>query len=97
MNDMTIKISGITYHVKEVPFIDINGDRNFKGVCRYDTTSLEIIHSISEDRKSETLIHEITHAIAYEANVEMSEDDVTQFSKVLYQVLIDNDFSFLKK
>lgn len=92
-----IKVGGIVYTVQPMSFVEIGDDRNFKGACRFNYALIEIADSISYQRQQETLIHELTHAIAHEANVEMSEDDVIQFSKVLYQVLKENDFGFLKE
>lgn len=92
-----IKVGGIIYTVQLPSFVEIDDDRNFKGACRFNYALIEISEYLGQQIKHETLIHELTHAIAHEANVEMTEDDIIQFSKVLYQVLQDNDFSFLKQ
>ena len=92
-----VKVGGITYGISLVPVIEINGSRNYSGLFKANDAQLEIIEAMSDDRKNEILIHELTHAIAYEAHVDMDEDSVIQFSKVLNQVLQDNDFGWLKR
>lgn len=92
-----VKVGGINYKIDQVPIIEISGSRDYNGRFIANEAQIDIIDALSDDRKKEVLIHELTHAIAYEAHVEMDEDAVIQFSKVLNQVLQDNDFSFLKK
>ena len=99
-----IEVAGITYAVEELPFIEINNNRNYMGMCSYDQTKIEVLTSISDDRKREVFVHELTHAIMNESGFGLDEEDgphteenVERIGKVLYQVLRDNDFSWFKK
>jgi len=45
---------------------------------------------LSESRKEQTFVHELTHAIFYEAGVEEQDEDmINRVSLVLHQVLKD--------
>ncbi|MCT7670051.1 MAG: hypothetical protein N4R98_03180 [Lactobacillus iners] len=50
---------------------------------------------MSEERKQQTLIHELTHAVFSETGfTEQDEETVTRLSSVLYQVLKQNPHIF---
>jgi Zn-dependent peptidase ImmA (M78 family) len=86
----SIKVAGMTYKVEEVPFVEIDGDRNFQGVCLYHESTIRILETLSEARKEQTFVHELTHAIFYEAGFEdQDEDMINRVSLVLHQVLKD--------
>lgn len=86
----SIKVAGMTYKVEEVSFVEIDGDRNFQGVCLYPETTIQVLDSLSESRKEQTFVHELTHAIFYEAGFEdQDEDMINRVSLVLHQVLKD--------
>ncbi|WP_421000040.1 hypothetical protein ACOJIU_12645 [Carnobacterium maltaromaticum] len=91
----TIKVAGVTYNIVEKPFIDIDGSRDYQGVCIYPKLEIAILSDISQERKEQTLVHELTHAMFYEAGFEgqdeQDEEMISRFSNVLYQVLKDND------
>lgn len=90
----TIKVGGIIYTVEEKPFVEIDQDRNYQGACLYQKTQIEILDSLSEDRKEQTLIHEVTHAIFYEAGFEEQDEDmINRVAIVLHQVLKDNNLN----
>ena len=91
-----VKVAGITYTVVVKPFVDIGGDRNFRGSCNSDYATIELSSELANDVFHDTFIHELTHAISNEANVELEEEEILRLGKVLYQVLKDNDLSFLK-
>lgn len=85
-----IKVCGINYKVELVDFIDVAGERNYQGMCHFDQTKIEILSSLSDQRKEQTFIHELTHAIFYEAGYdEQDEDMVNRVGIVLHQVLKD--------
>ncbi|EJL5221480.1 ImmA/IrrE family metallo-endopeptidase [Listeria monocytogenes] len=85
-----IKVGGIWYEIKEVTAVDIAGDKNYLGACDYDNQTIEILESLPETRKRQVLIHELTHAILYEAGYqEHDEELVERFSIVAYQVIED--------
>lgn len=95
-----VKVGGVTYTIEERPFVDIGGGRDYQGCVRYPHSRIEVLADLSIERKNDVLIHEITHAIFYEAGYEgdqVTEDMVNRVGKVLHQVLQDNDFSFMKK
>ncbi|EEO6565098.1 ImmA/IrrE family metallo-endopeptidase [Listeria monocytogenes] len=85
-----IRVGGIWYEIKEVTAVDIAGDKNYLGACDYDNQTIEILESLPEARKRQVLIHELTHAILYEAGYpEHDEELVERFSIVAYQVIED--------
>ncbi|EIM8287175.1 ImmA/IrrE family metallo-endopeptidase [Listeria monocytogenes] len=85
-----IKVGGIWYEIKEVPAVDIAGDKNYLGACDYENQIIEILGSLPETRKRQVLIHELTHAILYEAGYqEHDEELVERFSIATYQVIED--------
>ena len=83
-----IKVGGIKYKVELVDYIDVAGERNFQGMCHFDQAKIEILSSLSDQRKEQTLIHELTHAIFYEAGYdEQDEDMINRVGIVLHQVM----------
>ena len=83
-----IKVCGINYKVELVEFIDVAGERNYQGMCHFDQTKIEILSSLSVQRKEQTFIHELTHAIFYEAGYdEQDEDMINRVGIALHQVL----------
>ncbi|MEC2070328.1 hypothetical protein [Alkalihalophilus marmarensis] len=88
---MEIKVGGVIYTVKELPVVDIGGDRNYSGACDYNQTTIELEEGLSDERKNDVLFHEITHAIFYEAGfAEQDEDMINRVGKVISQVFNDN-------
>lgn len=91
------KGEGVTYPVVEKKDIIIDGDANFIGCCRFKDHTIELLADAGPDRKSETLIHELIHAMMFEAGYDDHDEDlVKRLGKILHQVLKDNDFSFLR-
>ncbi|WP_096436525.1 hypothetical protein [Alteribacter populi] len=70
----------------------------FIGMVRYNETKILLQNAgLSEGKRLDVLIHELTHAIMYEAGFEEHEEDtVNRVGKVLTQVLRDNDFTFAR-
>lgn len=94
-----IKVGGITYDVHHV---DLTTHRDEElgmqlGYCHFHNDLIETNSKISEQRKNQTLIHEMMHAMYEEAGLEQNEEEVDALAKVLFQVLQDNDFSWLKR
>lgn len=93
-----IKVGGITYKVKFKELVCYEGV--LLGLCNKSKALITVNnHNVDEQVQKQTLIHEITHAIIDEAGLEFGDDDETitnQFALVLYQVLKDNDFSWVK-
>lgn len=92
----SVKIGQVNYYVKEKNFIDIDGDRNYQGCCDYPNTEISILSDISDERKNDVLIHEVTHAIFYEAGFEEQDEDmVNRLAKVLHQLIKENDWGMI--
>lgn len=90
----TVKIGGITYTVSKEP--DLQGKTGEWGHIEYKTGKIILDDSISKQIENRTLIHEITHGILVEAGyMEHEEELADRIGKILYQVLTDNDFSWL--
>lgn len=88
-----INIAGIDYTVRLVDEID--DDPNMMGSCVYQKTAIKIRNGMSDDKKNQTLVHEMLHACFNEAGFdEQDEDIVNRLGIVLYQVLKDNKLEF---
>ena len=87
-----IKVAGMTYVVKiEEYFKSHDDERNLWGLCDYEQQIIYIRKSLSEQKKKQVLIHELTLAMIHEAGYkEQDEELVERLSLVLYQVLNDN-------
>lgn len=93
---MEIKVCGLTYKVDiQEHFKAYDDERNLWGYCDYEQQTIYIRESLSEERKKQVLIHELTHAMLHEAGYkEQDEELVTRFSIILHQVLTDNQKIF---
>jgi phage protein len=92
----SVKIGGLTYDVKKSS--DLQGKNGNWGQIQYKTQEIMLDDSLKEQVEDQTLIHEITHGILVEAGYNDHEEDLAdRVGKVLYQVLTDNDFSWLYK
>lgn len=90
-----VKVAGIEYEVTEKDYVEINNDKNYQGSCHYTKASIEVLSTLSNDRKEEVFVHELMHAIFNEAGYDEHEEDmINRTSKVLYQVLKDNKLYF---
>lgn len=92
----TVKIGGIVYEVSKEP--DLQGKSGEWGHIEYKTGKIVLDDSTSQQIEDQTLIHEITHGILVEAGYgQHEEEQADRIGKILYQVLTDNDFSWLWK
>lgn len=94
-----IKVGGIDYQVV-LKDLDTRGDdKNGQqlGWCVMGDNLIEINEKIHKTRQDQTLIHELTHAMFFEAGLEDEEELVNRLGLILYQVLKDNDFSWLRR
>ena len=93
-----VKVCGVTYDVewdKEIVIID--GDAHYIGSCDQNNTKIEILNELSQERKNQVFVHELTHAMLNEANYkEHDEELVERLSIILHQVLKDNDFNWIR-
>lgn len=94
-----VKVGGMEYVIKEKPVVEVHNNKNCYGSCDKEKLLIELSNGVPKPRKDQTLIHEIMHAAMDEAGLylENEEDIVNRLSLVWYQILKDNDFSFLNK
>lgn len=91
-----VQVGGITYSiVVQEYFKTPDDDRNLWGYCDYEKNEIYIRASLSEQRRQQVLIHELTHAIFHEAGYnEQDEDMINRISLILHQVIKNNVISF---
>ncbi|WP_346234508.1 ImmA/IrrE family metallo-endopeptidase [Lysinibacillus telephonicus] len=88
-----VMVAGIVYKVDEVS--GLHDKHELLGQILYVPCTIEINAESSKERKEQTFIHELTHAIFLEAGIEEQDEDmINRVGKVLYQVLKDNSFDF---
>ncbi|MBS4462906.1 ImmA/IrrE family metallo-endopeptidase [Aerococcaceae bacterium zg-B36] len=92
---MKLKVGAIEYDVIEKEhFASQDDDRNLWGYCDYAKQEIYIRASLSEQRKKQVLIHELTHAIFHEAGYrEQDEEMIERVSIVLHQVMSANQIN----
>lgn len=89
VNGRTYKIGGVAYTVSEVK--GLQSKYGLFGHVRYGDCTIEIDADLSDERKQQTLIHELLHGMLFEAGyTEQDEDLVNRVSAVLHQVINDN-------
>ena len=93
-----VKVGGVTYKIKNKENPHSNGNVCY-GTCDHQNLVIEMNSNNNKQRYNQTLIHEIMHAVFYEAGLSMEneEDIVNRLSLVWYQVLTDNKFDFFKQ
>ncbi|WP_244905652.1 hypothetical protein [Listeria newyorkensis] len=85
-----VKVAGVIYNVVEKDLVVV-GESAVLGSCDFDKTEIELKTGMSQTRKEQVFIHELTHAILFEAGfTEHDEDLVDRFAIVAHQVLKDN-------
>jgi hypothetical protein len=91
----TFRVGTIDYTVTETP--DLLRKHELFGQVTYDDGVIEIEPLLSQQRKQNVLIHELVHAMLFEAGYdEQDEEQVRRLGNVLTQVLRDNDFTFMR-
>lgn len=89
VNGRTYKIGGIEYTVSEVK--GLQSKYHLFGQIRYGDCTIEIDADLSDDRKQQTIIHELLHGMLFEAGyTEQDEDLVNRLATVLHEVINDN-------
>ena len=86
----TINIAGISYSVES---FETDVDRNLMGRLAYDTAQIYVRKDLPIDKKLETLLHEVIHAVYMNAGLQPGDDEekiVTALSSGIYQFLKDN-------
>lgn len=89
----TVRVGAVDYNVNFADAIIIDGDANYAGACSLGDGTIQILSSLSEQGKLITFMHELTHAIFEQAGYdEHDENMIDRISKILLQVLRDNEF-----
>ena len=87
---MNIDVCGVKYNVFQVEEVD--NDPSYLGLCIYRESVIQIKKSLSTERKKQVLVHEMLHAMLYEAGYdEHDEEQVKNLSIVFNQVLNQNN------
>ena len=86
----SIKVAGVRYEVVDKEIVEIEGSTFYNGACNYDEAQILLLDSLTGDRKEQVFVHELTHAIFFEAGFEEQDEDmVNRLGIVLHQVLKD--------
>lgn len=89
----TVDVAGIDYTIREIK--GLADDHNLGGQIIYHKSDIKIDADMSESKKKQIFIHELTHAIFHEAGYEEQDEDmINRLSIVLYQVLKNNKLYF---
>lgn len=93
MIPQTIKVAGMEYYTSES--FDLISQYGLLGQINYHKGIIELEHNLSQSRKEQVYIHEVTHGIFREAGYEEQDEEmIDRVSMVLYQVLKDNKLYF---
>lgn len=93
-----IKVASMEYAIVEKEVVTIEGDRNYDGACSYYNEQIDIREGMSWNRKKNTFVHELLHAVMFEAGMyEHDEELINRLTPVLTQTLSNNDFSWMRK
>lgn len=89
----SVKIGGMQYSVDDSEVVVIDGNANFAGRIDYTDLNIVLLDTLAQQRKEEAFVHEMLHGCFFEAGYpEHDEEIIERVSKVLYQVLQDNEF-----
>jgi Zn-dependent peptidase ImmA (M78 family) len=86
-----IKVGGTIYTVNEVD--GLLRKLSMYGNVDFSDCIIQIDADMSEERKEQTIIHEMLHAVHFEAGYnpeEQDEDMINRTANVLHQVIVDN-------
>lgn len=93
-----IWINGLPYTVQQGIFKELQ-DEDLGGRVTYDTLYIQIMEDLKPDIKSYVVVHEITHAVLFEANAGNYDSKETFVEALAWQLLYflqDNDLAILK-
>jgi Zn-dependent peptidase ImmA (M78 family) len=86
-----LKVGGAVYTVNEVK--GLVSKVSMYGNVDFSDCIIQIDANISDERKEQTLIHEMLHAVHFEDGYDPSEQDedmINRTANVLHQVIVDN-------
>jgi hypothetical protein len=96
INGLTFRVGANDYQVAEVDGLMRKYD--LYGQVTNSDNRIEIEPTLESTRKSNVVIHELLHAMLFEAGYdEQDEEQVRRLGNVLTQVLRDNDFEFMRE
>ncbi|WP_214464547.1 ImmA/IrrE family metallo-endopeptidase [Levilactobacillus brevis] len=90
-----VKILGIEYHV-ELQEVPMDSGQFVWGYTDYAQTKIVLCSTLSEEKRVQTLFHELVHVMLHEVgNDDQCNDEslVNPLGNVLYQVLKDNELA----
>jgi len=90
-DEKEIKVGGALYIVQEVE--GLQRKYGLFGQVDFSDCVIQIDADLTTERKEQTLVHEVLHAIMFEAGYNPEEQDeslVNRTSNVLHQVLAEN-------
>lgn len=93
-----IWINGLPYTIQQGIFKELQ-DEDLGGRVTYDTLYIQIMEDLKPDIKSYVVVHEITHAVLFEANAGNYASKETFVEALAWQLLYflqDNDLAILK-
>jgi hypothetical protein len=95
-NGLTFRVGAADYTVKETD--GLMQKHELFGHVAYTDNLIEIDPQICDDRKKNVIIHELIHAMLFEAGYdEQDEEQVRRLGNILTQVLRDNAFDFIQE
>ena len=83
-----IRFMGYTFRV--VQETEHTEDEERYGLIDYRTQTIQLNRNTSDERKQETLVHELIHLVLDFTKVELEEDDVGRLGHGLYAILKEN-------
>ncbi|GEQ04525.1 hypothetical protein EKQ61_06215 [Staphylococcus gallinarum] len=87
---MNIDVCGVKYKIVQIE--DVDNDPSCLGLCIYKDSLIQLKQGLSFERKKQILIHELLHAMMYEAGYEEHDEIlVGNLSIVINQVIAQND------
>jgi hypothetical protein len=94
-----VKVGGLVYEVSVVKDLELEErEPDLLGRIDYRDLKIKVDDALAEQMRHQIFIHELTHGILVEAGyTDHEEEQADRIGKVLYQVLKDNDFNFIRK
>lgn len=89
-----VKVGAMTYTIEIVP--NMFADRSLFGEVTYANQRIKIAGDVSADRRFNIFVHELYHAVKFEAGEQDDQDEreVLAVSNVLTQVFVENGLNF---
>ncbi|PTH12841.1 hypothetical protein [Staphylococcus auricularis] len=87
---MNVNVCGVNYQIIQLE--DVDNNPSCLGLCIYKDSLIQLKQGLSFERKKQILIHELVHAMLYEAGYEEHDESlVSNLSIVINQVINQND------